>query len=191
MELLPPSLKRGFHSPFGPGEAREILRNLSSALAYLAEKNIAHDDIKPAKIAYSRQRGGVLFDFGIAMSTSSGLQFSGTPWYVPPDIYRTRRRGAAGDVWALGVTVLYVLGKVTYPEDTVSGWKISDVLNPQGPAHKRMVAWVDIIAANKKLDRSNAVESLVYRMLDLNGTSRINGAQIVVAFRGIERTVAG
>lgn len=39
-----------------------IIRNITSALAYLEVQGIVHNDIKPANITYSPQRGAVLID---------------------------------------------------------------------------------------------------------------------------------
>ena len=80
---LPPSLHRSSASPFQPSDALLILRNISSALAYLARQHIAHNDIKPANITYSLQRSAMLIDFKIATSTAaaaaSDTASGGTP----------------------------------------------------------------------------------------------------------------
>lgn len=192
IEHLPSSLYHGINSSFGPVEGRAILRDISSALAYLAEKEIAHNDIKPANIAYSPQRGPVLLDFGVATSTKNSLHYAGTPWYVPPDIFRPGTRGAPADVWALGVTILYVLGKIQLPEKTAESWIIHEVKDQNGVARKRMQAWVDsVMVTREKLDRSNSMESLVYQMLELRVRSRIEASQIVTSLDSAGRALVG
>ena len=56
--------------------------------------------------------------------------------------------------------------------------------------HKRMMAWVDTGTATAKLDGSNTVDSVVYRMLDPGCTLGIGVSRIIAAFKSIERAVA-
>lgn len=78
-------------------------------MIYPHNKDIIHNDIKPANITYSPLHGPVLIDFGLATSANEIMMTGGTPWYVPPDLIVEQQRGAPGDVWALGITMLYVL----------------------------------------------------------------------------------
>jgi serine/threonine protein kinase len=101
-----------------------VWKGVSSALRYLHDKDIVHNDVKPDNIML-RERlpadgtarlaptAAVLCDFGIA---TSGSQFAtgGTPCYLAPDAIR-HQRGRPGDLWALGVTMLFVLGFIPLP----------------------------------------------------------------------------
>ncbi|SPQ21483.1 27e6b0ef-a855-4c85-aa69-e834c30132f5 [Thermothielavioides terrestris] len=98
IERLPPSLHRGMHSPFHPSDAAVILRDALSALAYLETQQIVHNDIKPANIAYSPQRGAVLLDFEMARFVHDNGPVGGTPWYIPPEFAENGMRGAPGDI---------------------------------------------------------------------------------------------
>ncbi|KAM0259120.1 hypothetical protein ACHAQJ_003491 [Trichoderma viride] len=184
LELLPQSLYRGYQSPFKPSDARTILHDISSALAYLATRGIFHNDIKPGNIAYSPSRGAVLLDFGLA--STSVLSRAGTPWYIPPEFFDGKPRGAAGDIWALGVTMLYVLGTMTAPERT-KGWLIHDVFNKNSDAFRRMKNWIGRVADYRgKLNKEDKVESLVFQMLCNEATSRVKAAVIESAIKGCE-----
>lgn len=183
VEHLPLSLHRGLDSPFKPSDAHTILRGTSSALAYLAEQRVIHNDIKPANIAYSPMRGPVFLDFGLATTADEKGLPGGTPWYIPPDLVVQRTRGTPGDVWALGVTMLYVLGKITLPERTTKGWVIRNVTTQDGEARECLLIWLDIVArARTELDRADMVEDLVFQMLEPGSNSRIQAAQIAAAF---------
>lgn len=124
VERLPDSLFRGTHCVLDPDDARTVLRGMSSALAYLESQQVVHHDIKPSNIAYSPQRGAVLLDFGLAGQNNETVPTGGTSWYVPPEFRSSQTRGAAGDMWALGVTMLYVLRKTRLPETVGIGWRI-------------------------------------------------------------------
>ncbi|WYZ36432.1 hypothetical protein EsH8_XIV_000032 [Colletotrichum jinshuiense] len=145
VEPLPLSLHRSIESPFGAEDATTIIRDTSAALGYLALKGIVHNDIKPANIAYSPQRGAVVLDFGLAMSTDEKTLPGGTPWYVPPDLITEGRRGLPGDIWALGITMLYVLKKIKLPEKSGKAWVIRNVLDRRGKDQKQMIEFLDQI----------------------------------------------
>jgi serine/threonine protein kinase len=133
-----------------------------------------HNDIKPANITNSPKRGAVLIDFEMAQFTHDQTSRGGTPWYMPPEFATSARRGAPGDVWALGVTMLYVLGKTGLPERMVAPWQIAEVRDKTGQAYRQMMAWVDSVAGiRERLDREDAVEGLVCQMLEEAPNSRV------------------
>lgn len=178
LELLPPSLAQGRDSPFRPSDASKILQTISSALTYLEKKSIVHNDIKPSNIAYSPGRGAVLFDFGIA-SLSNEAKFGGSPWYIPPELMESLERYSAGDVWAFGITMLYILKKIRYPETMVKSWSIRGIRDKASEAEKQMQVWLDIINnAREGLDQTNPIEYVTFRMLDEDQHSRITAADI-------------
>ena len=183
-ESLPSSLNRGLNSPFAPSDANTILRDMSSALAYLKLEGIAHNDIKLANITYSLQRGAVLIDFGLATAIDEPMSTGGTPWYMPPEFaHGTGSRNVSGDIWALGVTMLYVLRKITLPDRIGKGWLIRDVFEKASDACRKMDAWLtEVEDARKHLDHANLIERQVYKMLDTRIDSRVQAAQNVAAF---------
>ncbi|KAK1248325.1 hypothetical protein MKX08_006545 [Trichoderma sp. CBMAI-0020] len=156
LELLPPSLRvilddenhPSYRSFLQPSEALRIIQDLSSALAYLSTKDIVHNDIKPDNIAYSPDRGPVLLDFGMAIS-SSAKTVGGTPWYIPPEYLINGSRGFAGDMWALGITMIYILGHIPLPETTGEPWRISK--SREGGADRdKMKFWLGRIDSKRK-----------------------------------------
>ncbi|KAK4141207.1 kinase-like domain-containing protein [Dichotomopilus funicola] len=185
LELLPSSLNRGTESPFQPSDALTILRDLSSALTYLhTEQHLAHNDIKPANITYSRRRGAVLIDFEMATpATGDGKLPGGSHCYIPPEFLKNpANRGASGDMWALGITLLYVLKKFPLPDKTVKVWPIFEAFDKTNTARGQMVAWLNSVAVHKeRLDRTDLVEGLVYRMLETEPASRIRADQVLAA----------
>ncbi|UKZ79676.1 hypothetical protein TrVFT333_007436 [Trichoderma virens FT-333] len=186
LEALPLSLSRGTKSPFSQSDAYTILRDVSSAFEYMSSLSIIHNDIKPHNIAYSPQRGPVLIDFGMA-TLDQDKPAGGTPWYLPPDMLYGNRRGFAGDVWALGITMLYILGKIDLPERGKDGWSLENLTEEDDPSRKKMKAWLEFIALKKsQLNQENTLESIVFRMLDWNGESRITAESILTELDFLE-----
>ncbi|WQF77023.1 Putative serine/threonine-protein kinase, active [Colletotrichum destructivum] len=140
----------------GVDEAKRILADMSSAISYVHSQSIVHNDIKPANILFNCTRGAVLIDFGL----SSGLKDStvyvgGSPWYVPLEYAINGKRGGPGDVFALGVVMLFVLRKIPLPDLRPQlNWMIADVRKGgvRNAAWDTMFQWLGIV---EKASRSS------------------------------------
>lgn len=181
-------------------DALRILRDVGEALAYLHERKLVHNDIKPANILYSPDRGGVLCDFGLSTPASKAPSGGGTPYYVPPEFIGTRTRGPQSDVWALGVTMLYLLRKIPFPDSRARKqhpkplyWQIAGINNPAAPyrqfgngqpAVAQMREWLnDVFEARKRLSGHDRLERVVWEMLTPNPNARITMARVVEELR--------
>ncbi|KAI0000245.1 kinase-like protein [Xylariaceae sp. FL0662B] len=175
-------------------DAIRILKDISGALHYVHQKKRVHNDIKPANILYSRDRGAVLCDFGLSTRTVDPATNGGTPYYVPPEFIGQKLRGPASDVWALGVTMLYVLRKIAFPDARGRQghpkqlyWMIAD-LNRK-PTHNstrassavaQMQQWLnEVHDAKTRLNPRDRVEYLVLHMLTPNPNQRITMARVM------------
>lgn len=179
-------------------DALRILRDISEALSYLHGRHLVHNDIKPANILYAPERGAVLCDFGLSTPASNAPSGGGTPYYVPPEFIGQRLRGPASDVWALGVTMLYLLRKIPFPDVRARRqhnrplyWLIAGVNNPQAPhkqygngkpAAQQMRDWlVEMVEARERLNLHDRLERVVHEMLTPNPHQRITMARICQA----------
>ena len=135
MELFDAILKRGRYSE---ADARPVVAQIASALAYLHAQHIVHRDIKPENIRVTPAKDGAsprikLLDFGLSKvvdvdSGSAARTFVGTPVYLAPEV--EKREGATYgvevDCWSLGA-VLYVMLVARFPEFDVSPCVLGDV----------------------------------------------------------------
>ncbi|KAI1492590.1 kinase-like domain-containing protein [Biscogniauxia mediterranea] len=175
-------------------DALRILRDISSALHYIHQKRKIHNDIKPANILYSKDRGAVLCDFGLSTRITDPATNGGTPYYVPPEFIGKKLRGPASDVWALGVTMLYVLRKIAFPDARGRQghpkqlyWLIADLNrkpsqhpNRASSAVSQMQQWLtEVNEAKSKLNTRDKIEWLVLRMLTPNPHQRITMAKVM------------
>lgn len=53
----------------------------------------------------------MLIDFGLG-TVDDSHHSGGTPWYVPPEFIESKRCRMPGNVWALGVVGLFLLGRL-------------------------------------------------------------------------------
>ena len=90
-----------------PAEAREMLRPVLEALAYLHGKGLVHGHVKPANIMAAGEQLKISSD-GIAAARDTRGERGKPTAYDAPEV-GTRGGSAAGDVWSLGVTLVEVL----------------------------------------------------------------------------------
>lgn len=177
-------------------DAERIMHDISKALHYIHARNLVHNDIKPSNILYSAERGAALCDFGLSTNKKTPLTTGGTPYYVPPEFIGAKQRGTPSDIWALGITMLYVLGKIPYPDARATRahprrlyWMIAEVNRPfaggrglqqSASAAAAMRTWLSEIAeARRRLDRRDRMERLVADMLVPNPHQRITVAEVL------------
>ncbi|CAH8576415.1 unnamed protein product [Schistosoma margrebowiei] len=115
---------------FTESEAAKIVYQISSAIAYLHERNIAHRDLKPENLLYTSNENGAILkltDFGFAKEvvTKKSLQTPCyTPYYVPPEILNFERYDKSCDIWSLGI-ITYILLSGCPPFFSQNGQPIS------------------------------------------------------------------
>jgi hypothetical protein len=179
-------------------DAVRILKDIAGALHYVHQKKRIHNDIKPANILYSRDRGAVLCDFGLSTRTVDPATNGGTPYYVPPEFIGQKLRGSASDVWALGVTMLYVMRKIPFPDARGRPghpkqlyWLIGDLNRKHGHQSNRassavaqMQQWLsELNEAKAQLNPRDKMEFLVLQMLTPNPNQRITMAKVINELR--------
>ncbi|WRT68102.1 uncharacterized protein IL334_005077 [Kwoniella shivajii] len=124
--VIMPHLARLIPVCLSPPTATPYFRQLASAVGYLHERGITHNDIKPANVLLSHNDIPVLVDFGFAQRWDVGVRGSflssiswGTPEYLDP----IRAQGMphderASDIWSLGITMFEILmGRTPFETD--------------------------------------------------------------------------
>ncbi len=144
-------------------DAHKVLSDMASALAFIHDHKVVHNDVKMYNIMYNPERGAVLIDFGLSLPYGRTPSTScGTPWYLPPEFVDDwTTRGPSSDVWALGVVLLWMLGRIPFPEKT-PGWSIGDIhyYEPTSPesskARRAMRTWTNqVIASSSTLGQGD------------------------------------
>mmetsp|Transcript_17745 Transcript_17745/g.38338 ORF Transcript_17745/g.38338 Transcript_17745/m.38338 type:complete len:375 (+) Transcript_17745:843-1967(+) len=103
-------------SSYTESEARDSLKILFGALAYMHSEGIAHRDLKPENLLlqYKHSDSEIkIADFGFAKQAKDDHSLDtmcGTPGYVAPEILRKERYGTKVDMWSMGVIVFIMLG---------------------------------------------------------------------------------
>ncbi|KAH8058777.1 serine/threonine kinase [Aureococcus anophagefferens] len=111
-ELFERIVKKTFYNE---KEARDLIRILLDALAYLHHRHIVHRDLKPENLLLKSPYNDFdikLADFGFAKKVNGKSLDTqcGTPGYVAPEILKGAKYGTEVDMWSCGVIVYILLG---------------------------------------------------------------------------------
>ncbi len=115
----------------GPLPLKDAIRMLNQTARGLEAGHkigLVHRDVKPANILYNREGYIAISDFGVAKSiqqsspetTNSFNQFAGTPYYIPPELWKSEGNPSpAADVYSLACVFYEALtGEVLFAGET-------------------------------------------------------------------------
>lgn len=151
---------------------QSIWLDICRGLEYIHARGIIHCDVKPENILIKFNcEGAVLCDFGIAV-TSPTVKGKGTPCYVPPEgLYGEWSFG--GDVWGLGVTLLFAARLMPLPNRS---WIIANIQTDVDAAHE-MGDW--LLNIMKTIEKIPKRLNLLCKMLKNNPGNRISAKELV------------
>lgn len=92
----------------GSPQSHGFISQVSSAVAYCHDQNVAHRDLKPDNVVVNSSNIAKLVDFGLAVSASDLCEDKcGTVPFSPPEVYRGQAFDPKSmDVWGLGVMLI-------------------------------------------------------------------------------------
>ncbi|CAF9904509.1 MAG: hypothetical protein GOMPHAMPRED_002863 [Gomphillus americanus] len=168
-------------------EAVQVLEEIASALTYLHGRNLAHNDIKPLNIIYSRELGAKLIDFGLCEHFGIASP-GGTPGFIPPerwDGYDTKQVSHTQDVYGLGIVMYWVFRAMPMPK---AFWNIykDDVETINRKAHH-----FEEIAQYKSnwKPKNKALKDMLSSMCHDNPEYRPQASSILDTIQGIRSSV--
>ncbi|WP_019416037.1 Stk1 family PASTA domain-containing Ser/Thr kinase [Paenisporosarcina sp. TG20] len=180
-------------APLSPVETVDIMKQLTSAIAYAHQNQIVHRDIKPQNILMDDNHHLKITDFGIAMalSATSFTQTNsvlGTVHYLSPEQARGGTATKRSDIYALGI-VLYELltGKLPFLGETAVSIALKH-LQTETPSVRAVVPSIPqslenvVMKATAKdpRNRYQTVEEMEYDLNNVLSAERANETAFVV-----------
>lgn len=160
---------------FYESDAANIIRSISSGVAYLHSHGIVHRDLKPENLLFQTPDDDsdlLIADFGLSriideekfrMLTTT----CGTPAYMAPEIFKRSGHGKPVDVWAIGVITYFLLcGYTPFDRDT-SAEEMAAIVNCDY-AFEPKEYWEEV---------SEAAKHFITRCLEIDIEKRITAAE--------------
>lgn len=173
---------RGHGQGMDESEAALLLEQISSALAHMHAKGIAHRDVKPGNVVFTGpSKDSVrLVDFGFATifrpegsSVSRRLKtILGTPVYMAPELVRGGSySGPPVDVWALGCLMYELLhNRIAFRAESIADLNVRIM--------KGSISKVSSVLSQKS-------RKLLAKLLTVDATERISSAAAEEAFEDL------
>lgn len=144
-KTLAAMMAEGHH--FSVNEVAQIGMKIAKGLGAIHRLDIIHRDIRPEKLHLGRDGKVRILDLGSAASPAMEcIEFSGDPNYRAPELFAGEEAGIQSDLYALGVTLYFLLtGK--YPYGEIEDGKFPSFPDPVLPTKYRpdIPAWFENI----------------------------------------------
>ncbi|CAI5722848.1 unnamed protein product [Peronospora destructor] len=154
-------------------EASTIVRQITSAVAYLHSHGIIHRDLKPENLMLTSKSRGAdvkIIDFGLAKlldADDKTASFLGTRGYLAPEMLQRQAYSMSVDMWALGIIVYVLLcGCLPFGDD---GGKIANEKAAQAKFCLRFPRWASGL--------SETAKDLLRQLLEVDSTDRYSADQ--------------
>lgn len=125
-ESLETLARRGGRDGLEVSAVREYTRQLLEVLSYLHAKGIVHGDVRPATMIFSRETNSIQLLYlsektACAASAVTTTFHGGLPSFIAPEVVQSpdllrQCPTGASDVWAVGCTVMRLLGASPWSE---------------------------------------------------------------------------
>jgi calcium-dependent protein kinase len=101
---------------YSESDAKEVMKRLLSALAYMNDNNIVHRDLKPANLILKYKETDndlIIADFGLAVQLQPGEKLNlccGSPGFIGPEVlHEGEGYNCKADVFSAGAIMFFLL----------------------------------------------------------------------------------
>nr|CCA24665.1 protein kinase putative [Albugo laibachii Nc14] len=154
-------------------EASNLVRKITSAVAYMHACGVVHRDLKPENLMLTSTKPGAevkIIDFGLAKLLDENAvttSFLGTKGYLAPEMLQRQAYTMTVDIWALGVIVYVLLcGCLPFNDD---GARISNLKAARVKFGLRFPRWAS--------DLSESAKDLLRHLLEVDCSKRYTAEQ--------------
>ncbi len=159
----------------------DLLVGLLQALTYLHRRGILHRDLKPENILIAVDGGVKVLDFGLSIlrgQSQPSSEFSGTPAYSAPEIFRGASASEMSDLYAVGVIAYELLtGRYPFSKSSFNGM-LQSILNDY-PDFAPLYALTP--SADSLVARAPSIAEIVSRMMAKDPLERYQTAAEIIS----------
>jgi serine/threonine protein kinase len=141
-------------------DASEVIRQAASGLSAIHDRGHTHRDVKPANLMLVRPHNVKVIDYGLATDPASDLTGSGivgTPrWMAPEQRADASTVDPRADLYALGLTFLYLLGgkHPPYPAPSTAWSPLAEMCPGRTDLSRVLVSILEDLTAAELGDRT-------------------------------------
>jgi serine/threonine protein kinase len=163
---------------------------LLSAIEYLHQNKIVHQDIKPSNILLNHQGKIKLIDFGFSQQVHSNSQsrFCGTTLFMAPEILE-KTEGFdpfLSDIYSLGITFYYISqGKFPFPKESQKDMKVLTMCGLCFFQHEIDTSFQAMITdmmdekPEKRASASQLISHHLFQKSQINSSNSFSGNKII------------
>ena len=170
-------------NPLKPLRALEVTTQIVKGLEAAHNAGLLHRDMKPGNVIISSQGQAKVLDFGLAQGRAqedSEEVIWATPFYVPPETLQRNQEDARTDMYALGMTLRYLLtGEETLPGAPSSVTALLNAKSQLSPfadimprAPECLCELVDRMTSFEPADRHDNYADLLAELKEVSDTIR-------------------
>lgn len=144
---------------------------------YLLNKKIFHGDIKPENILLHNNKAKIA-DFGMSSKFKNSndifTEVIGSPGYMSPEIMSGQSYTIESDIWALGVTLYYMIYEQTPWGDLKNPVKLNKILKEKRENKETLVNFPE----NWRFPVSEELKNLIRKMIVYEVKERISWSEL-------------
>lgn len=174
--------------PLAPLTALEITRQVVLGLEAASKSGLLHRDMKPGNIIITEAGRAKVLDFGLSLGKrdeDTEEIIWATPFYVPPETLQRKQEDVRTDIYALGMTLRYLLtGVETFADSPQSvsellqsKFKLPHLSEELPHLEESLCDLVDHMTAYDPADRPEDYRELMAELLEVESAIQQQGTE--------------
>lgn len=190
--------------PLQPATALEIARQVTLGLQAASRSGLLHRDMKPGNIIITREGTAKVLDFGLSLNKqeeNTEETIWATPFYVAPETLQRAQEDVRTDIYALGMTLRYLLTGVESFADSPSSidellqskYRLSRLSSECPHLDEALCDLVDHMTAYDPSERPENYRELLAEIREVQNALNLSGSPSTPEMRRVRqrRTLMG
>ncbi len=162
-----------------------MLLQLLQALDYLHWRGMAHRDLKPNNVLVSQNKQVKVLDFGLATLIEKPEELSGTPAYLPPEVFMAENPEDLDqlkiDIYAVGILAIELItGSLPFSSTNIVDL-VDQIINedPDLTSTGKFAPIISRLIAKDPIDRYSSARAVMQDLSQIFGAASLPEAEII------------